>query len=256
MSSLFSWRLLPYAHQLFKTLAIHHVALFLGFGSLSWSAHQIHVSLPVNRFLDSGVDPALIPWPHDMLFGNTMSLIFRRFGTSPLVDFSIFLPKGVSLFSFSVNGATGAIFLGIQAAHHFYLAVFLILTALVVQVLYPMDNYVGRVQLWPFSARNRTSDHAQLAGALLLWSQASQVFAHHSYALSCYPYLATDYPTSFGLVVLIATDYPTVLCLFTHHALVCGFLLVGAGAHAGIFMIRDFGYITSNPKSTDGPSNI
>lgn len=106
-----------------------------------------------------------------------------------------------SLLSLAVNGATGAIFLGIQAAHHFYLAVFLFITAFVVQVLYPMDNYIGRVQFWPLSARNGTSDHAQLVGSLLLWSQLSQVFAHHSYALSCYPYLATD--------------YPTVLCLFT-----------------------------------------
>ena len=230
----------PHFYRKFKCLAIHHLALFLGFGSLAWSAHQIHVSLPINRFLDAGIDPSLIPWPQDLLFGNIMRLVFRRFGTSPLVDFSLFLPKGVSLFSFAVNGATGAIFLGIQAAHHFYLAVTLILSAFVLQVWNPFLIY-GRVQFWPFSPRNRTSDHAQLTAALLLWSTASMVFAHHSYALSCYPYLATD--------------YATVLCLFTHHAWICGFLLVGAGAHAGIFMVRDFGLITANPKSTVAPSN-
>ena len=117
-------------------LAIHHLALFLGFGSISLSAHQIHVSLPINRLLDAGIDPAILPWPHDLLFSNIMRLIFRRFGTGPLVDFSIFLPKGY-------HSSTVA--------------------------------------------------------------QSSAVFAHHSYALSCYPYLATD--------------YPTVLCLFTHHLL-------------------------------------
>ena len=85
----------------FKCLAIHHLAIFLGFGSLSWSAHQIHIALPINRFLDAAVDPALLPWPQDLSFGNIRS--------------------------FSVNGATGAVFLGIQAAHHLYLAVALCL---------------------------------------------------------------------------------------------------------------------------------
>jgi photosystem I P700 chlorophyll a apoprotein A1 len=103
--------------------------------------------------------------------------------------------------TFAVNPATGGVFLGIQAAHHVYLAVTLFVVAFVIQSfrLYT----VGRVQLWPFSARNRTSDHAQLVGALLLWAQASLVFAHHSYAVPCYPYLATVYATT--------------LCLFVHH---------------------------------------
>merc|ERR1712159_560255 len=51
----------PHFFRKFKCLAIHHIALFLGFGSLAWSAHQIHISLPFNRFLDAAVDPAMIP---------------------------------------------------------------------------------------------------------------------------------------------------------------------------------------------------
>jgi photosystem I P700 chlorophyll a apoprotein A1 len=220
-------------------LAIHHVSLFLGFGSLSWSAHQIHISLPINRFLDAGVEPALLPWCHDLLFGNIMRLVFRKFGTTPFVDFSIFLPKGVPLMAYGVNGATGAIYLGIQAAHHFYLATTLLGLGIFIQCF--KINLMGRVQLWPLSARNRTSDHAQLCATLLLWGTASIVFAHHSYALNCYPYLATD--------------YPTVLALFVHHMWIGGFFTVGAAAHASIFMVRDFSYITSNAKSTNGSSN-
>ena len=38
---------------------------------------------------------------------------------------------------------------------------------------------------------------------------------------------------------LFATDYGTQLSLFTHHMWIGGFLIVGAAAHAAIFMVRD-----------------
>lgn len=46
------------------------------------------------------------------------------------------------------------------------------------------------------------------------------------YAMPPYPYLATDYGTQ--------------LSLFTHHTWIGGFCIVGAGAHAAIFMVRDY----------------
>ena len=46
------------------------------------------------------------------------------------------------------------------------------------------------------------------------------------YAMPPYPY--------------IATDYMTVLGLFTHHMWIGGLFIVGAGAHAGIAMVRDY----------------
>lgn len=46
------------------------------------------------------------------------------------------------------------------------------------------------------------------------------------YAMPPYPYLATDYGTQ--------------LSLFTHHNWIGGFCVVGAGAHAAIFMVRDY----------------
>uniref|UniRef100_K4CYR3 Uncharacterized protein n=1 Tax=Solanum lycopersicum TaxID=4081 RepID=K4CYR3_SOLLC len=48
--------------------------------------------------------------------------------------------------------------------------------------------------------------------------------AHHIYFMPPYPYLATDYGTQ--------------LSLFTHHMWIGGFLIVGAAAHATIFMVR------------------
>lgn len=180
----------------------------------------------------------LIPWPQDFLFGDTMRTVFRKFGTTPNVDFSIFLPKGVSIFSFGVNPQTGAIYLGIQAAHHFFLAVTLILSALLLLLIKPT---YGKSQFWPMSARNGASHHVQLAGSLLFLAAASFTYAHHAYALPCYPYLATD--------------YPTVLSLFTHHQWIGGYFTVGAFAHVAIFMNEDFAFIPSNAKCTQSSSH-
>ncbi|KAF3622813.1 hypothetical protein FXO38_31085 [Capsicum annuum] len=38
----------------------------------------------------------------------------------------------------------------------------------------------------------------------------------------------------------LAIDYGTQLSLFTHHMWIGGFLIVGAAAHAAIFMVRDY----------------
>ena len=51
-------------------------------------------------------------------------------------------------------------------------------------------------------------------------------YLHHMYSMPPYPYLATDYGTQ--------------LSLFTHHNWIGGFCIVGAGAHAAIFMVRDY----------------
>jgi hypothetical protein len=50
----------------------HHLAGLLGLGSLSWAGHQIHVSLPVNKLLDAGVDPKEIPLPHEFLLNRAI----------------------------------------------------------------------------------------------------------------------------------------------------------------------------------------
>jgi photosystem I P700 chlorophyll a apoprotein A1 len=65
-----------------------------------------------------------------------------------------------------------------------------------------------------------------LAINLALFGSLSIIVAHHQYSMPPYPYLATDYATQ--------------LSLFTHHNWIGGFCIVGAAAHAAIFMIRDY----------------
>jgi photosystem I P700 chlorophyll a apoprotein A1 len=71
-----------------------------------------------------------------------------------------------------------------------------------------------------------TSWHAQLAINLAMMGSLSIVVAHHMYAMPPYPY--------------IGIDYATQLSLFTHHMWIGGFCVVGAGAHASLYMVRDY----------------
>ncbi|PHT27384.1 Photosystem I chlorophyll a apoprotein A2 [Capsicum baccatum] len=68
--------------------------------------------------------------------------------------------------------------------------------------------------------------HAELSLNLAMLGSLTIVVAHHMYSMSPYPYLAADYGTQ--------------LLLFTHHMWIGGFLIVGAAAHATIFMVRDY----------------
>jgi photosystem I P700 chlorophyll a apoprotein A1 len=71
-----------------------------------------------------------------------------------------------------------------------------------------------------------TSWHAQLAINLAMLGSLTIIVAHHMYAMPPYPYMATDYATQ--------------LSLFTHHMWIGAFLIVGAGAHGAIYMVRDY----------------
>jgi photosystem I P700 chlorophyll a apoprotein A1 len=76
-----------------------------------------------------------------------------------------------------------------------------------------------------------TSWHAQLSINLAMMGSLSIIVAHHMYAMPPYPY--------------IGIDYATQLSLFTHHMWIGGFCVVGAGAHASIFMVRDYSPVQS-----------
>jgi photosystem I P700 chlorophyll a apoprotein A1 len=192
-------------YKKFRCLSCHHLSLLFGLGSMSWSGHQIHISLPLNRLLDSGVDPAVIPCPQDLLFRDP--------------GFSITLAKGVSLLGSTgklLNPSTSSVFLAQIAAHHFYLAIVFIISGIIALRLRPFGYKIANVA---------NSWHAQLSVNLAVTASLSITFAHHIYAMPVYPYCASD--------------YPTVLCLFCHHIWIAAFLIIGAGAHASIFMIAD-----------------
>lgn len=66
--------------QSVESMLNHHLSGLLGLGCLAWSGHQIHVSLPINTLLDSGVSPIDIPLPHQFILNKSfMAELFPSF---------------------------------------------------------------------------------------------------------------------------------------------------------------------------------
>jgi len=205
----------------FSSLSIHHAVVLFGLGCISWCGHQIHISLPYVRLLDCGVDPVVMPWPQELLFKDLMQVIFPGFGVG-----NPFTVSGAALTGTLLNPSTASLFLGQVAAHHFYLGIGLIGFSFLIGSSISFGSK-SRVLATSFDILTAGigSTHAQLSINLAITGSLSITFAHHVYAMPAYPY--------------IGSDYTTMLCLFCHHMWIGGFLIVGAGAHGSIFMIRD-----------------
>lgn len=188
-----------------KSLGLHQLVILLGLGSISWAGHQYHIAVPVNRLLDAGINPNLIPSPQELLLNPIHSSLSSQ------------LPFG------GLNPVSGQISMFQIAQHHLYVGVTCILAGIYVLTSRPIV----------LAASLLKSFHAQLSFALGLLASLSITWAHHGTSIPVYPFFMTD--------------YPSVTCLFVHHIWIGGFLTLGAGAHAGIFMVQDYG---STNKST------
>nr|YP_009463686.1 photosystem I P700 chlorophyll a apoprotein A1 [Haematococcus lacustris]AUW36508.1 photosystem I P700 chlorophyll a apoprotein A1 [Haematococcus lacustris] len=223
-----------------ESMLNHHLAGLLGLGSLGWAGHQIHVSLPINKLLDAGVDPKEIPLPHEFLLNKMiMADLFPSFakGLAPFftlnwIDYSDFLT-----FKGGLNPVTGGLWLSDTAHHHLAIAVLFLVAGHQYRTNWGIGHSIKEIleaHKGPFTGEGHvglyeiltTSWHAQLAINLALFGSLSILVAHHMYSMPPYPYLATDYGTQ--------------LSIFTHHMWIGGFCIVGAGAHGAIFMVRDY----------------
>jgi len=206
-------------------LTNHHLSLLLGLGCMSWSAHEIHISVPANRLLDSGVDPAVIPYPQDFSF---------------------------------MTGSLSSVPYCMACLHHFYLALVLIAGGI---IGYCAQHLCYRST--QMHGTKNDSLHGQLSINLLLLSSGSIVFAHYAYAQPIYPYLASDYPTVLSLfchhiniggllivgagahasICLIMSGDPTMFPYASHRHLILGHLIYVAlalGMHSfGLYIHND-----------------
>jgi photosystem I P700 chlorophyll a apoprotein A1 len=218
----------------------HHLSGLLGLGCLSWSGHQIHVSLPVNKLLDAGVAPQEIPLPHEFLVNrDLMAQLYPSFSKGLVPFFTLNWSEYSDFLTFKggLNPITGGLWLSDTAHHHLALAVLFIVAGHMYRTNWGIGHSMKEIleaHKGPFTGEGHkgmyeiltTSWHAQLAINLAMMGSVSIIVAHHMYAMPPYPY--------------IATDYPTQLSLFTHHMWIGGFCVCGAAAHAGIFMVRDY----------------
>jgi photosystem I P700 chlorophyll a apoprotein A1 len=223
-----------------ESMMNHHLTGLLGLGCLSWSGHQIHIALPINKLLDAGVLPQEIPLPHEFLINrDLMSQIYPSFskGLIPFFTFNWGEYSDFLTFKGGLNPVTGGLWLSDTAHHHLALSVLFLVAGHMYRTNWGIGHSMKEIleaHKGPFTGEGHkglyeiltNSWHAQLAINLAMVGSLSIIVAHHMYAMPPYPY--------------IATDYASQLSLFTHHMWIGGFCVVGAGAHASIFMVRDY----------------
>jgi len=222
-----------------ESMMNHHLSVLLGCGSLGWAGHLIHVSLPVNKLLDSGVKAQDIPLPHEFLDAGKMAELFPSFaeGIKPFFTLNWGVYSDILTFKGGLNPVTGSLWLTDIAHHHVAIAVLFIIAGHMYRTNFGIGHSMKEIleaHKGPFTGEGHkglyeiltTSWHAQLAINLALLGSLTIIVAHHMYSMPPYPYQAIDYGTQ--------------LSLFTHHTWIGGFLIVGAGAHGAIFMVRDY----------------
>jgi photosystem I P700 chlorophyll a apoprotein A1 len=223
-----------------ESMMNHHLAGLLGLGSLSWAGHQIHVSIPINYYLDKGVPADQIPLPHEFLFNtDLMAQIFPSFsqGLTPFFTLNWGAYADFLTFKGGLNPQTGSLWLTDQAHHHLAIATLFIIAGHMYRTNFGIGHSMKEIleaHKGPLTGEGHkglyeiltSSWHAQLAVNLAMLGSLSIIVAQHMYAMPAYPY--------------IATSYATQVWLFTHHMWIGGFCICGAAAHAGIFMVRDY----------------
>lgn len=223
-----------------ESMLNHHLAGLFGLGSLAWAGHQIHVALPINKLLDSGVAPQDIPLPQEFILNSgLMAELFPSFAKGLMPFWTLNWGEYADFLTFKggLNPVTGGLWLTDTAHHHLAIAVIFIIAGQMYRTNWGIGHSIREIlenHKGPFTGTGHkgiyenltTSWHAQLSINLAAVGSLSILVAHHMYAMPPYPYLATDYATA--------------LSIFTHHMWIGGFFIVGAAAHAGIFMVRDY----------------
>ena len=239
-----------------ESMLNHHLAGLFGLGSLSWTGHLLHVSLPTTKLMDA-IDAgqplvldgktiasvADIPLPHEFFNQDLLAQLYPGFSAGigaffrgDWAAYSDFLT-----FKGGLNPVTGSMWMSDIAHHHLAIAVMFIVAGHMYRTNWGIGHSIKEIHegqkgdplLFPASKGHdglfefmTNSWHAQLAVNLAIGGSVSIIVAQHMYAMPPYPYQAIDYPTQIGL--------------FTHHIWIGGFLIVGAGAHAAIAMVRDY----------------
>ncbi|RWW34472.1 hypothetical protein GW17_00000749 [Ensete ventricosum] len=103
-----------------ESMLNHHLAGLLGLGSLSWAGHQIHVSLPINQFLDAGVDPKEIPLPHEFILNrDLLAQLYPSFAEGATPFFTLNWSKYAEFLTFRggldpITEPTGALVMALK----------------------------------------------------------------------------------------------------------------------------------------------
>ncbi|CAN0933532.1 Photosystem I P700 chlorophyll a apoprotein A2 [Linum grandiflorum] len=244
-----------------ESMLNHHLAGLLGLGSLSWAGHQVHVSLPINQFLNAGVDPKEIPLPHEFILNrDLLAQLYPSFAEGATPFFTLNWSKYSEFLTFrgGLDPVTGGLWLTDIAHHHLAIAILFLIAGHMYRTnwgighgikdileshkgpftgqghkgLYiPPGGRLGRGHRGLYDTINN-SLHFQLGLALASLGVITSLVAQHMYSLPAYAF--------------IAQDFTTQAALYTHHQYIAGFIMTGAFAHGAIFFIRDY-----NPEQNE-----
>ena len=112
-----------------ESMLNHHLSGLLGLGCLSWAGHQIHVSLPINKLLDAGINPNDIPLPHEFILNKELMVqLYPSFAKGLIPFFTLNWSEYLDFLTFNggLNPVTGGLWLTDVAHHHLALAVLFI----------------------------------------------------------------------------------------------------------------------------------
>uniref|UniRef100_A0AB39U3V0 Photosystem I P700 apoprotein A1 n=1 Tax=Borodinellopsis insignis TaxID=3229915 RepID=A0AB39U3V0_9CHLO len=175
-----------------ESMLNHHLAGLLGLGSLAWAGHQIHVSLPINKLLDAGVDPKEIPLPHDFLLNrNIIADLYPSFskGLAPFFTLNWNEYSDFLTFKGGLNPVTGGLWLSDTAHHHLAIAVLFLVAGHMYRTNWGIGHSMKEIleaHKGPFTGEGHvglyeiltTSWHAQLAINLALFGSLSIIVAY------------------------------------------------------------------------------
>lgn len=223
-----------------ESMLNHHLAGLLGLGSLGWAGHQIHISLPVNKLLDAGVDPKEIPLPHDLILNRQiMADLYPSFskGLAPFFtlqwnEYSDFLT-----FNGGLNPVTGGLWLSDTAHHHVAIAVLFLVAGHMYRTNWGIGHSMKEIleaHKGPFTGEGHvglyeiltTSWHAQLAINLALFGSLSIIVAYPSMGhVKLFHML--EQPESIVRLLSTCTDLLFAFAFCFCYSLVLAFLTLG-----------------------------
>jgi len=222
----------------------HHLSGLLGFSSLAWTGHLVHVAIPASRGVHVGWDNFLTTPPHPagltpFFTGNWTAYAENPDSATHAFDTGNGAGTAILTFLGGFHPQTQSLWLTDIAHHHLAIAVIFIVAGHMYRTNFgiahnmkeildahrPPGVRLGAGHVGLFETITN-SLHMQLGLALASLGVATSLTAQHMYALTPYAYLSKDFTTE--------------AALYTHHQYIAGFLMVGAFAHGAIFFVRDY----------------
>ena len=186
-----------------------HIGIIIGFLSISWSGHLVHVAIRVSR--RSNV------FNYKLLMQGLYSFYTGNWGTF----------GGSLTFLGGIQSSTCSLYLTDIAHHHLGVGILFVLSTHLYLSLYKgFGHRIGDINNVNSGEMISKSLHLQLSLACTGLGVYTSVVGQHTYSLTPYVYLSYDYTTT--------------IALYVHHQYIASTLMMATFAHGGIFLIRDY----------------